>query len=304
MRRNNGAQGQKADGIITPVIFQALVQQRAIIREGVDGQQFDRGNAKALDIINRRLVTEAFERAAQFLRNGGIELCEALDMGFIDNRIGPGDLRTAIIAPIDLIGIHDPAFGHESRAVEIVEGQILVRIVEMIAEHFGRPPDIAHQFAGIRIEQQLVMIEAMAVLGLERSMDTEAVEGARLQARYKPVPDFIGVIRQIHPGDLNAAAGIVEAQLDAIGVGGKQGKINPFARVAGTQPLPLAGKNFEVGRLDVHGRSQGLSLRCNSNSLAMALFLAASRNIYRLYLFVISIGHFGDACRLAGAVSE
>src|SRR3546814_4676983 len=69
---------------ISPESMQALVEQVLVIGEIVDRHQFDGRDAEAPDIVHARLVTHAVERPAQFLRNGGIELGEALHMGLVD----------------------------------------------------------------------------------------------------------------------------------------------------------------------------------------------------------------------------
>ena len=40
--------GKEADRVVAPVVGQALVQQIAVVDEGVDRQQFHRGDAEAL----------------------------------------------------------------------------------------------------------------------------------------------------------------------------------------------------------------------------------------------------------------
>ena len=120
------SRGKEAQGVITPEIFQPLVQKVLIIRKPVDGQQFNRGDAEIFDVIHRRLVAHAFKGAAQFLRQGGVELGKALHMRFIDNRTGPGNGRAMLVLPVKLIGVDHPAFGHIRAAVAGIKRQIFI----------------------------------------------------------------------------------------------------------------------------------------------------------------------------------
>ena len=54
------------------------------------------------------------------------------------------------------------------RAVAFVEGEVLVGMVELVAEQLRSPAQLADQLLGIGIDQQLVGIEAMAGVRLDR----------------------------------------------------------------------------------------------------------------------------------------
>ena len=43
--------GEEADGVVAPVVGELLVEQVAVVDEGVDRQQLDRGHAQALEMI-------------------------------------------------------------------------------------------------------------------------------------------------------------------------------------------------------------------------------------------------------------
>src|SRR5260370_31378441 len=63
------------------------------------------------------------------------------------------------------IGVDDDAFRHERRAVALVEGRVVTRF-ELIAEDRRVPRQIAEMPAGVRVEHQLVRVEAVPVLRL------------------------------------------------------------------------------------------------------------------------------------------
>ena len=43
---------EEADGVVAPVIGQSLLEQMAVVDEGVDRQQLDRGDAERLDVFD------------------------------------------------------------------------------------------------------------------------------------------------------------------------------------------------------------------------------------------------------------
>ena len=115
--------GEEADRVVAPVVGQSLVQQIAVVDEGVDRQQFDRRDAERPDVVHDFLAAQTGEGAAQRLRHRGMQLGEAADVGFVNDRAVPGDARRAFAAPREG-GIDHPAFRHEGRAIALVEGQV------------------------------------------------------------------------------------------------------------------------------------------------------------------------------------
>jgi hypothetical protein len=73
--------------------------------------------------------------------------------------------------------------------------------------------------AGVRIEQQLVGIEAMARVGFVRAMNAVAIELTRPDIRHVAVKDLVGVFRQLDPRRLVAGQMIEEANFDLCRVG-------------------------------------------------------------------------------------
>ena len=91
-------------------------------------------------------------------------LGEALDVGLVEDGVVPGhELAVRLAFPVE-IGIDHHAFGHEGRAVPLVEGKVVHRL-HLIAEDRGVPFQLAGMGAGIGIEHQLVGIEAVPGFG-------------------------------------------------------------------------------------------------------------------------------------------
>ena len=65
--------------------------------------------------------------------------------------------------------------GHAGRVVALVEGQVCLRMADAIAEVSIAPAQLAFDVLGVRLDQQLVGIEAMAVFGVVGAMHAIAV---------------------------------------------------------------------------------------------------------------------------------
>lgn len=92
----------------------------------------------------------------------------------------------------------------------------------------------------------------MTVFRIVGAVDTEAVEGARLQSRHITVPDLMSVFRELQPGDLYLAAWVVETQLDALRMGRENREIDALAVKVGAELKPGAGLDDKMVRFRIH----------------------------------------------------
>ncbi len=101
-----------------------------------------------------------------------------------------------------------------------------VGVAEFVAVVLGAPGEAADDLARIRVEQQLVRIEAMAVLGLIRPMRAQAVDQAGADAFEETVED--AVVRAVQRVALQfaRAAGVEHAEFDLGGVVGEDGEVD------------------------------------------------------------------------------
>src|SRR6516164_3786235 len=89
-------------------------------------QQLDGGYAERLDVFYN-FTGKALIGAAPFLRQLGMKLGVAAQVNFVDNCMLPRDGSPLGLAfPVE-IRVDDDAFGHEGRAVALVEGGVLAR---------------------------------------------------------------------------------------------------------------------------------------------------------------------------------
>ncbi len=83
--------------------------------------------------------------------------------------------------------------------------------------------------ARVRIEQQLVGVEAMPGLGLVGPVDAIAVKRAGADVRQIAVKNLVGIFGQFDAAQLAFAFFVEQTDLDLGGVGGKQGEIGALA---------------------------------------------------------------------------
>ena len=96
------------------------------------------------------------------------------------------------------------------------------------------------ELLGVGVEQQLVMVEAVADLRFVRTGHAIAVQGARPQARDVTVPDLIGVFGQDQPFDLTLARRVEQAEFDLFGMGGEEREIDALAIPVGAERIRFA----------------------------------------------------------------
>jgi hypothetical protein len=152
-------------------------------------------------------------------------LRQALDVRFIDDGVLPGDIRTNLAAPPVEAFINDNSFGHAARIVAPVEREVLARAPGAVGEMRVAPYQSSGEAPGVRIEQQLVGVEAVAVLGFIAPVNAVAIELSGRNVVQIAVPDVFGALRQFDAFELTAALRIEQAKLDLLRVGGEQRKV-------------------------------------------------------------------------------
>ncbi len=85
--------GEEADGVVAPVVAEALLEQRVVLHELVHGHQLDGGDAELLQVLDDRRVRDARVGAALLLGDVGVRLGEALDVRLVDDGLVVGVLR-------------------------------------------------------------------------------------------------------------------------------------------------------------------------------------------------------------------
>src|SRR5205823_4561842 len=95
---------------------------------------------------------------------------------------------------------------------------------------------------GVRIEQELVGIEAVAVLGLIRAVNAVAVELPGRNVIEVAVPDVLAALGKFDALELAPALAVEQAKLDLLRVGGEQRKVGAPAVPACTEAREGSGR--------------------------------------------------------------
>src|SRR4029077_9072377 len=140
----------------------------------------------------------------------------------------------------------------ERRAVALIVGGVV--LPHLVAEDRGIPLQLADVGARVGVEQQLVRVEPVSLLGLVRSMDAEAVDGPRTDVAHIAVPDLVAVFRQLDARGRSLAAGIEQTALHLGGVRREQREVDPFAvpgRPLGVRQTFLYRGELKFGRVHI-----------------------------------------------------
>src|SRR5690348_8313792 len=106
----------------------------------------------------------------------------------------------------------------------------------------------------IRIQQQLVMVEAMATLGVIRTMGAIAVKQPSRRVGQIAVPDLIGVFGHPEPGYLMPPRGLEQTKVDMLSVGREHCEVD-------AKPVPCRTKRIGAAGLQPIGRMPHLPLQ-------------------------------------------
>ena len=166
-RRVQRVRREVADRRVAPVVRQALVVQEPLVRDVVDREQLDGGDAEALQVRDRRVRREPRVRAAQVLAHVGVLLREALDVHLVDDGLVPRRARARVVVafPVEAL-VDDDALRHRRGVVGGVDVEVRVVAVRDVRQRArAAVVDGAVDRLRVRVEQQLRGVEARALLG-------------------------------------------------------------------------------------------------------------------------------------------
>ncbi len=225
-----------ADRIVAPVVAQPFLLQEVVVDEVVDRQQFHRGHAKLLEIVDGKLGADGRVGAAELLGNIRAKLGEAFHMSLVNHRAMQRRRELAVAAPVEVI-VHDHAFRHPESIVALVDGEVgILRAAGLVAKHFFAPLHLACDGLGIGVDEQLCRVEAMALIGFIRPVNAIPVVLARLQTGQEAMPDLVRVLGHADPHGLMRRIGAVEeAQVHAGGIFREQREVHAFVHHCGPE---------------------------------------------------------------------
>ena len=248
---------EKADRVVAPVVRQPLVDQRRVVGEVVHRHQLDRGDTQRFEVVNDHRVGYRGVGAADALRDVGMGLSQALDVGLVDDAVGVLVARGLVDTPVEEWADHH-RLGHRGRRIVVVAA---VRVVEVVAEQRLVPLEGAVDRFGIRVEQQLVRIAPLPRGRIVGAVHAVAVALTRLDAGQKAMPH-----EAIHLGQRDPclrAVGVEQTQLDPLGHLAEHREISAGTVIAGAQRVGLTAPTFQRFNnihLTNHHRGHSLSM--------------------------------------------
>src|SRR5262249_3298235 len=105
------------------------------------------------------------------------------------------------------------------------------------------PDEAPCELSGVRVDEQLVRIEAQSALGLVWTMHPIPVELSRGNVVEVHVPDVLGALGQDDALDLAATVAVKQAKLDPTGLGGTRRKSRPAPAQGGPRGVCRPGQN-------------------------------------------------------------
>ena len=233
---------KEADRVVAPIVLEPALDQMAVVHEGMDRHELDRGDAEVAQVLDHGGSRESAERAACRLVHLRVPHREAAHVHLVDDALVRRPRRRPLGAPGEG-GVDHHRLGEIAGAVTIVERQIGVRIAEPVGKEGVVPLERSTQQLGVGVEQQLVGIEAMPGIRLVGPVHAIAVVLARPQVGKIAVPDLVRHLRQRDPIGLLAVV-VEQAQLDLLGMRREEGEVHAGAIPAGAerirQPRPKA----------------------------------------------------------------
>ena len=211
--------------------------------------ELDGGDAERVQVREHRLAGDSGVGAAQLLGHVGMHHGHAADVRLVDDGLVGRITRAPLPAPIER-GVDHRAEGGERRAVALVEHEVGVRIPHLVAEQLIRPFELPADRLGVRVEQQLVGIEAKPRVRIVRAVHAVAVQLVRSDAGEMKMPRAVGALADANAG-LVVAGAVEQAQLHRFGPLREQRKIH-------TLPVPGgASRKRQSG-----GLARSFALRC------------------------------------------
>jgi len=235
-----GVRGEEADGVVAPVVREALVGQGRVVDELVHRHQLDGGDSELLEVFDHQRMGDSAVAAALVFGDSRVQLREALHVGLVDEGVGVGRARVAVACPVE-VGVDD-------HAEHGVLGRVLVvareRVAEVVGEHARTPLDDAGRGLRVRVEQQLVRVAPLAVHGVVLAVHPVAVALAGLHLRQVAVPDEGVDLGQLETGLVPVV--VEEAQFDLVSGFAEHSEVGSVSVISRTERVGRSGPDSHL----------------------------------------------------------
>ena len=221
--------GEEADGVVSPIVREALGLQRRVVDELVAGHELDGRDAQALEIVDDDGVRDSRIGSPDLLRNVRVRHGHAAHVRLVDDRVVVAVLWRAVMPPVEE-RVDDHRDHRVGRGIEFAS---LGRVVEIVGEERLLVGDLACDRLRVGVEKQFRVVAAQALGGIVGASHAESVALPGAHSWQIAMPHACVDFSQL---DFGLVGGVVdEAQVDALGNGRKNGKIRPGAVVRGSE---------------------------------------------------------------------
>src|SRR5688500_5315136 len=153
----------------------------------------------------------------------------SLDVTFVDHRAVPRRLGMLVVPPCER-GIDDDALRQPAGAVVGRGLEVALRPADLVREERVAPLDRPGDRLGVRVDQHLRGIEAVALVRRVRTMHAKPVELARPDVRQVAVPDLVVAFLERNARSLDGGiVALEQAQVHAGRVLREDGEVDAFA---------------------------------------------------------------------------
>ena len=117
--------------------------------------------------------------------------------------------------------INHAAFRDDGRAVALVEALIAGPVPHFIAKQHVVPSELTDKRLGVWIDQQLMVVKAVASSRLVRPVDAVAIDSTRPNVGEIAAPDLVRALREYEASCLHLPSAIKDAEFHLLGMGCK-----------------------------------------------------------------------------------
>src|SRR5262249_6929651 len=213
------------------------------------------------EILDHRIAAEAEIGASQMFGDVWMQLRHSLDVAFVDDGAMPRNAKRSVFLPGEC-GIDHHALRDAAGAVVRIGLEGLGIRADAVREERVAPANRAGYCLGVRVDQQLRRIEAIADWRIVRAVHTIPIELARPNVGEIAMPDLIGALAQADLVGLDPVVfAVEETQLHRRRVLGEEGEVATLAVPRGSEWVGFAWPDAHWVVVDRVGVVNGIRLQ-------------------------------------------
>ncbi len=223
--------GEVGDGVVAPGVGQAQRRQVAFVDPGRGRHQLHRIDAEILEVLDDAPRREAGDGAAQRSLHRRVAHGKAANVQLIEHPRRAAARHDRLVGRAD-----DNRLGDQRGGVD--------RLVAVQPQH-RRAHEHAVEALRVRVDQQLVRVEKIPLVGVVAAIGAEAVAGPCPDPGDKPVMDVVGMAIELDPGNLGFDF-VVDGDPDGRGGLGIDGEVHTIGGDGGAELFGRATTGHEL----------------------------------------------------------